>query len=195
MVAKGFRPKRPKPVPDEIWTIIEACWQQDPAARPAASEVLQQLQQLLQQAQAATGSKSAAGFKLGKLFGRSKTQSSSGGAAAAEGTQLQPGSVDVPADERGKDQSSQQASSPPAVASNAAAAADVVQVLDSSSKDLLLTNGSASSKPAAAVAVKAVPGSSIAVDAGGLAATTATASAQRPKKAVQSEPGCGCVIC
>jgi len=46
-VAEGYRPKHPKTVPDDVWAIIEACWQQNPAARPAASEVLQQLQGLL----------------------------------------------------------------------------------------------------------------------------------------------------
>lgn len=68
-IAEGFRPKRVKIIPPEVWDIIEACWDQDPTARPAASEVLHKLQKLLQQAQAEAAGKGAKGF--GKFFGRS----------------------------------------------------------------------------------------------------------------------------
>jgi hypothetical protein len=68
-IADGFRPKRVKLITDEAWEIIDACWQQDPTARPSASQVYVKLQKLLHQAQAgaaAKGSKPA----FGKLFGR-----------------------------------------------------------------------------------------------------------------------------
>lgn len=68
-IAEGFRPKRVKLITDEAWEIIDACWKQDPTARPSASEVYQKLQKLQQQVQAsaaAKGSKPA----FGKLFGR-----------------------------------------------------------------------------------------------------------------------------
>lgn len=38
-VAQGYRPSQPKAMPDNIWALITACWQQDPLMRPHMSEV------------------------------------------------------------------------------------------------------------------------------------------------------------
>ncbi|KAI9201913.1 kinase-like domain-containing protein, partial [Polychytrium aggregatum] len=40
----GRRPKRIDGIPDDIWALIERCWAQDPAARPAFTEILAGLQ-------------------------------------------------------------------------------------------------------------------------------------------------------
>ncbi|KAI9199303.1 kinase-like domain-containing protein, partial [Polychytrium aggregatum] len=40
----GKRPKRLDGIPDNIWALIERCWAQDPAARPAFTEILAVLQ-------------------------------------------------------------------------------------------------------------------------------------------------------
>jgi serine/threonine protein kinase len=66
-ISEGFRPKRVKCMTEEVWELIEDCWDQDPGARPAAKEVLTRLQRLLAQAQAAEAAKGPKGF--GKLFG------------------------------------------------------------------------------------------------------------------------------
>lgn len=52
-VKQGKRPSRPshemsriRGLNDEIWHIIEACWTQDPDARPSATKVLEYLRNL-----------------------------------------------------------------------------------------------------------------------------------------------------
>jgi hypothetical protein len=52
------RLKRPGRCPDGLWQLIEACWQQQPEARPSFQVVLRTLQQLeadMQQQQHAAG--------------------------------------------------------------------------------------------------------------------------------------------
>eukprot|EP00775_Hariotina_reticulata_P012407 gene12407-12542_t len=39
-VAQGYRPSRPKKMPQELWELISACWQQDPIRRPHITEVI-----------------------------------------------------------------------------------------------------------------------------------------------------------
>lgn len=80
-ISNGFRPKRVKAMTDEVWELIEACWDQDPAARPAARVVLLRLQRLLAQAQAAEAAKGPKGF--GKLFGRAGQEQAAAAAAPA----------------------------------------------------------------------------------------------------------------
>eukprot|EP00775_Hariotina_reticulata_P006929 gene6929-7147_t len=38
-VAQGYRPSRPKKMPQELWDLVAACWQQDPIQRPHITEV------------------------------------------------------------------------------------------------------------------------------------------------------------
>ena len=52
-VKEGKRPSRPldevsriRGLNNEIWNIIEACWTQDPNARPSATEVVERLRNL-----------------------------------------------------------------------------------------------------------------------------------------------------
>jgi hypothetical protein len=93
-IADGFRPKRVKLITDEAWEIIDACWQQDPTARPSASEVYLKLQKLLHQAQAGAASKGSKPA-FGKLFGRAgsgqeQVPVSAAAVKTAAGAQLAP---------------------------------------------------------------------------------------------------------
>jgi hypothetical protein len=38
-VAKGYRPSKPKAISAATWQLIEACWQQEPCARPSMAKV------------------------------------------------------------------------------------------------------------------------------------------------------------
>ncbi|KAI9183750.1 uncharacterized protein BJ171DRAFT_554537, partial [Polychytrium aggregatum] len=40
LVEKGKRPKRLDGIPGDIWSLIEACWHQDPAMRPAFKDIV-----------------------------------------------------------------------------------------------------------------------------------------------------------
>ncbi|KAI9202917.1 kinase-like domain-containing protein, partial [Polychytrium aggregatum] len=40
MVCNGRRPARFDGIPDQIWSLIEACWHQDPAMRPTFSSII-----------------------------------------------------------------------------------------------------------------------------------------------------------
>lgn len=98
-ISDGYRPKRVRAMTDEVWELIEACWHQDPSARPAARDVLLRLQRLLAQAQAADAAKGPKGF--GKLFGRASQEQAaaaapvaSGGTAGQGSTALQAASAD-----------------------------------------------------------------------------------------------------
>jgi hypothetical protein len=82
-VAAGFRPRQPKIIPDIIWAVIEACWEQEPADRPPATWVVQQLQQLLAQEQEAAAQRAGSG--LMQRLRPSRTASSTAAAAAAAG--------------------------------------------------------------------------------------------------------------
>eukprot|EP00775_Hariotina_reticulata_P008258 gene8258-8446_t len=46
-VAGGFRPLRPKKMPQEVWDIITWCWNHDPLQRPCMSQVVAALEKLL----------------------------------------------------------------------------------------------------------------------------------------------------
>ncbi|KAJ7585006.1 kinase-like domain-containing protein [Mycena floridula] len=43
-VLDGGRPPRPKNISDNLWTLVEACWHQDPTSRPDAQTVVNTLQ-------------------------------------------------------------------------------------------------------------------------------------------------------
>eukprot|EP00775_Hariotina_reticulata_P001310 gene1310-1653_t len=58
-VADGYRPSCPKSFPRAVWRIVERCWHADPSARPPASWVLLQLQQLQDADEAAAAHKAA----------------------------------------------------------------------------------------------------------------------------------------
>jgi len=46
----GRRPRRPAAVTDDrVWSLIERCWADDPAQRPCAREVVQELEAILQE--------------------------------------------------------------------------------------------------------------------------------------------------
>nr|KAJ3417961.1 hypothetical protein HK105_000548 [Polyrhizophydium stewartii] len=45
-IKSGERPFRPHGLPEALWQIIEDCWQQDPAARPSFSQVVERLEKL-----------------------------------------------------------------------------------------------------------------------------------------------------
>eukprot|EP00882_Tetradesmus_deserticola_P020372 GHRQ01022009.1.p2 GENE.GHRQ01022009.1~~GHRQ01022009.1.p2 ORF type:complete len:151 (+),score=34.57 GHRQ01022009.1:11-463(+) len=45
-VAKGYRPARPKRISPGVWQLIEACWHQEPCARPSMAKVVEVLQGL-----------------------------------------------------------------------------------------------------------------------------------------------------
>ncbi|KAI9201790.1 kinase-like domain-containing protein, partial [Polychytrium aggregatum] len=42
-VCKGKRPKRFDGIPDQIWSLVESCWHQDPYHRPSFVDILSQL--------------------------------------------------------------------------------------------------------------------------------------------------------
>jgi serine/threonine protein kinase len=69
-IAQGFRPRRPKVIPAELWELIESCWEQDPADRPTAAEVLRKLRDLLKAAESSAGGKGSAGKGFSKLFSK-----------------------------------------------------------------------------------------------------------------------------
>lgn len=50
-VASGYRPPRAKPIPDNCWDVITRCWAQDPLDRPSMDEVVEELEDLVAQAQ------------------------------------------------------------------------------------------------------------------------------------------------
>lgn len=51
MALQKERLPRPARCPDQLWQLIEACWAQDPQARPSFADILVTLQQLQQQEQ------------------------------------------------------------------------------------------------------------------------------------------------
>lgn len=169
-VAEGYRPKRPKSIPDEVWRIIEACWQQEPTDRPAASDVLRQLQQLLQQTAAAP--KGLAGFSMGKLFGRTRSKAAPGNAAEPAAAQVQ--AAEAPG-QTGHMRVDTTTTTTPASLSPAPAAADGAAVA------------------AAAAADKAWPGSKAIVEAA--CVTPETTPKKGGRFAQRENPSCGCVIC
>ena len=44
---EGLRPPRPDAVPEEMWKLMEDCWDQEPAIRPVFTEVRQRLASIL----------------------------------------------------------------------------------------------------------------------------------------------------
>ncbi|KAJ7584962.1 kinase-like domain-containing protein [Mycena floridula] len=42
-VLAGRRPSRPLALPNDLWTLVESCWQHDPALRPSAQAVMRDL--------------------------------------------------------------------------------------------------------------------------------------------------------
>jgi hypothetical protein len=38
-VARGYRPAKPKAISAGVWQLVEACWQQEPCARPSMAKV------------------------------------------------------------------------------------------------------------------------------------------------------------
>ena len=53
MVAGGYRPPKPKKMDDELFSLIEWCWRQEPEQRPKMSVVLKSLQGMRQKLAAA----------------------------------------------------------------------------------------------------------------------------------------------
>eukprot|EP00878_Enallax_costatus_P004189 GHUV01004418.1.p1 GENE.GHUV01004418.1~~GHUV01004418.1.p1 ORF type:complete len:382 (+),score=149.58 GHUV01004418.1:138-1283(+) len=47
-VCKGYRPSRPTRMSPGVWSLIQACWQQDPLDRPAMKDVVAELKRLLE---------------------------------------------------------------------------------------------------------------------------------------------------
>jgi hypothetical protein len=72
-IAQGFRPRRAKVIPAELWELIESCWEQEPADRPTAAEVLRKLRDLVKAAESPAAGKGSTGKGFGKLFGRPRT--------------------------------------------------------------------------------------------------------------------------
>ncbi|WIA14837.1 hypothetical protein OEZ85_001556 [Tetradesmus obliquus] len=56
-VSQGYRPSRPKRMPPGVWELVTACWQQQPAARPAMASVVAALTQLLAEDERGAGSR------------------------------------------------------------------------------------------------------------------------------------------
>ncbi|KAJ7902435.1 kinase-like domain-containing protein [Mycena leptocephala] len=42
-VIRGHRPSRPEMISDNLWTLLEDCWAQDPDKRPTMAEIVQRL--------------------------------------------------------------------------------------------------------------------------------------------------------
>lgn len=61
----GYRPSRPNSMADLYWTLITHCWQQDAVLRPDMSEVVEQLEGLLEAAKEAKASKASKGAGVG----------------------------------------------------------------------------------------------------------------------------------
>ncbi|WIA14836.1 hypothetical protein OEZ85_001555 [Tetradesmus obliquus] len=64
-VSQGYRPSRPKRMPPGVWELVTACWQQQPAARPAMAGMVRALTQLL--AVEERGAGSSGGSRRGSL--------------------------------------------------------------------------------------------------------------------------------
>ncbi|KAK7445090.1 hypothetical protein VKT23_014951 [Stygiomarasmius scandens] len=39
LILEGSRPQRPSTIPDDMWTLVQACWTQDPSERPSIDEI------------------------------------------------------------------------------------------------------------------------------------------------------------
>ncbi|KAL2918541.1 hypothetical protein HK105_201942 [Polyrhizophydium stewartii] len=46
MIKRNKRPNRPEKVPDQLWSVIEDCWHENPSARPTFAEVVALMQDL-----------------------------------------------------------------------------------------------------------------------------------------------------
>ncbi|WIA30321.1 hypothetical protein OEZ86_000409 [Tetradesmus obliquus] len=99
-VAKGYRPARPKHFNAELWQLVEACWQQEPCARPSMTRVVQVLQGLLadELAAKAAGRHGRAGAAAKAAAAAATANVDSGtenaaGAALAAGTSAAPAAV------------------------------------------------------------------------------------------------------
>jgi hypothetical protein len=77
-VSQGYRPACPKRMPPGAWSLIEACWQQQPGQRPAMASVVARLQQLMEQEQAGSVSRRSSFSFAGPAL--SRRSSASGGA-------------------------------------------------------------------------------------------------------------------
>ncbi|KAF8055467.1 rckA [Scenedesmus sp. PABB004] len=135
-VAGGFRPERPRSMPQGVWDVVSRCWAHDPAARPSAAWVLQQLQQLLDAEEAAGAAAPPAGGLAG-LRAAVMGRRSAPRAVDASGAPMAPRSASAPATAGGDD-------------GGAAGAAAADAVADVSS--LAGSGGAAGPKPRAAAA-------------------------------------------
>ncbi|KAI9029121.1 hypothetical protein DFJ74DRAFT_657254 [Hyaloraphidium curvatum] len=43
----GFRPERPRGIPDATWALMQRCWAMDAAARPGFGEVADEMKRIL----------------------------------------------------------------------------------------------------------------------------------------------------
>ncbi|KAG2490641.1 hypothetical protein HYH03_011032 [Edaphochlamys debaryana] len=86
MVASGYRPARPRALPDDAWDLICECWHEDPVQRPHMADVERRLR-----AMAAALQKGAAGG------GGAGGKPTADGAKAAAGKQKASGRVEIDA--------------------------------------------------------------------------------------------------
>jgi hypothetical protein len=91
-VSGGHRPACPKRMPPGVWSLIEACWQQQPGQRPAMASVVGRLQQLIDEERA---SSSAGRSNAGAGPNSSKSETST--KVARDGPSSQEASAATPA--------------------------------------------------------------------------------------------------
>jgi len=84
-VADGYRPARPKSMPDTMWALITACWHRDPLLRPHMSEVVSVLSSALEEALTAqlAPSKLRPSFSFSKRSGADQQAKPSASSCAA----------------------------------------------------------------------------------------------------------------
>lgn len=46
-IPQGYRPSRPADTPDDLWSLIQRCWQHDPALRPDFLTIANQVYQMV----------------------------------------------------------------------------------------------------------------------------------------------------
>jgi hypothetical protein len=89
-VAEGYRPKRPKTFPADVWEVVEACWAQQPGMRPTSEQLVERLRQILAAAERQKG-------------GRSHKQRAAAPAATAKGGPVEVGACGSDVQEGGQE--------------------------------------------------------------------------------------------